>query len=62
MKPGALIATIVFALIAVAQMLRFLLQVEVTAGGVIIPLWPSLVASVLTAGIAILLWRENRPR
>lgn len=62
MKPGVLIAMIVFVLIAVAQMLRFAFQIEVIAGGRIIPLWPSLVASVVTTGIAILLWRENRPR
>ena len=59
MKPVARIVTIFLALVAVAQFLRLVLQVEVIAGGVRIPLWASAVACVVTGGLAILLWRES---
>jgi len=59
MKPVARIVTIFLALVAVAQFLRLVFQVEVVAGGVRIPLWASAVACVVTGGLAILLWRES---
>ena len=59
MKPIARLATIFLALVALAQFLRLVLQVEVLAGGVRIPLWASAVACVVTGGLAILLWRES---
>ncbi len=59
MKPVARIVTIFLALVAVAQFLRLVLQVEVLAGGVRIPLWASALACVVTSGLAILLWREG---
>jgi hypothetical protein len=62
MKPFTAIAILVFLLIAVAQLLRLLFRVEVTANGVSIPLWPSALAAALFGGLAYLLWRENRPR
>lgn len=60
MKPIARIATIFLALVALAQFLRLILRVEVIAGGVTIPLWFSTLASVVTGGLAALLWRESR--
>jgi len=60
MKPIARIVTIFLTLVAVAQFLRWVLQVQVVAGGVRIPLWASAVASVVTGGLAILLWRESK--
>jgi hypothetical protein len=59
MRPVAWIVTIFLTLVAIAQFLRFVLQVEVTAGGVRIPLWASAVACVVAGGLAILLWRES---
>ena len=59
MKPVARIVTLFLALVAVAQFLRLVLQVEVVAGGIRIPLWASAVACVVTGGLAILLWREG---
>ena len=55
MKPIARLATLFLALVAVAHFLRLVLQVEVTAGGVRIPLWVSAPACVVTGGLAILL-------
>ncbi len=60
MKPIARLTTIFLALVALAQFLRLVLQIEVVAGGVQIPLWASAVACVVTGGLAILLWRESK--
>jgi len=59
-KPVALVATIFLALVAVAHLVRLALRVEVIAGGMVVPMWMSVVASVFTGGLAILLWRESR--
>ena len=60
MTPVARLTTIFLALVAVVQFLRLVLQVEVTAGGVRIPLWAGAVTCVVTRGLAIRLWRESR--
>ncbi len=60
MKPVAWIVTLFLGLVALAQFLRLVFQVEVVAGGVRIPLWASAIACVVTGGLAILLWRESR--
>ena len=59
MTPVARIVTIFLTLVAVAQFLRLVFQVEVIAGGVRIPLWASALACVITGGLAILLWWEG---
>jgi len=59
MKPVARLTTLFLALVAVAQFLRLVLQIEVVAGGVRVPLWASALACVVTGGLAILLWREG---
>jgi hypothetical protein len=59
MKPAARIATIFLALVALAHLLRFVLQVQVTAGNVAIPLWVSLLSCVFTGGLSVMLWRES---
>lgn len=59
MKPVARIVTLFLALVVLAQFVRLVLQVEVMAGGVRIPLWASALACVVTGGLAILLWREG---
>jgi hypothetical protein len=59
MKPVARITVIFLALVALAHLLRLVLQVEVTAGGVSIPLWASALACLVTGGLSIMLSREN---
>ena len=59
-KPASLVAAILFWLIALAQLLRVLLRVEVTAGGVAIPLWVSIVAFIVLAALGVWLGRERR--
>ena len=59
-RPASGVAAILFWLIALAQLLRVLLRVEVTAGGVNIPLWISILAFIVLAALGIWLWRERR--
>jgi hypothetical protein len=59
-RPAPLVAAILFWLIALAQLLRVLFQVEVTAGGVNIPIWVSILAFIILGALGILLWRERR--
>ena len=58
-KPAALVAAIVFWLIALAQLLRLFFQVRVTAGSHDIPLWLSAVAFVVLGALGMWLWRER---
>ncbi len=60
MKPAALTATVLLALVALAQLLRLIFRVEVTAAGTAVPLWVSGVAFVVAGGVALMLWRESR--
>jgi hypothetical protein len=60
-KPFTTIALIVLAVIAVLQLLRFLLRWEVTLNGAVVPVWLSGVAFVVAGGLAVMVWRENRP-
>jgi len=60
MKPFTTLAVILFSLIAVLQLTRFIQGWEVTVNGLVVPVWVSGVAFVVLAGIAAMLWRESR--
>jgi len=60
MKPATTIAAILFLLIATAHLLRLIFHVPIIAGGITIPMWPSLVAFIIPALVAVMLWRENK--
>jgi membrane protein implicated in regulation of membrane protease activity len=60
MKPFTAITVVLLALIAVVQLLRFVLGWEVTVNGLIVPVWLSGIAFVITAGLSLMVWREAR--
>jgi hypothetical protein len=60
-KPFTTIAVIVLALIALLQLLRFLLRWEVTLNGAVVPVWLSGIAFVVAGALAVMVWRERRP-
>lgn len=60
MKPFTTIAVTVFSLIALLQLLRFVLGWEVMVNGLMMPVWASGIAFVIAAALAIMLWREAR--
>lgn len=60
MKPFTTIAVAIFALIAVAHLYRLIRGCEVVVGGTSIPIWASVVGLIVSAGLAVMLWRESR--
>ena len=60
MKPVSTIAAVLLALVAVVQLIRFILGWEIIVNGLMIPVWLSAVAFVVAGGLAIMLWREAR--
>ncbi len=60
MKPFTAVAAFVFALVAVLQLIRFLMEWEVTVNGMVVPVWASAVAFVVAAGLAAMLVLEAR--
>jgi len=60
MKPFTRIAVVLLWLIALAQLVRFIGRWEVTLNGAPVPLWLSGVVAALVAGLALMVWREQR--
>ena len=60
MKPATMISTLFLAVVAVGHVLRLVLGVEIRVGGILVPLWVSVIACILPAGLAVGLWREGR--
>lgn len=61
MKPFTALASALLALIALLQLLRFILAWPVSVNGVDIPTWVSALAFVVAGGLSVMLWRERRP-
>jgi hypothetical protein len=59
-KPFTTVAVAVFSLISLLQLLRVLLGWVVTVNGMTIPVWVSGIAFVIAAGLAAMIWHENR--
>jgi hypothetical protein len=62
MKPFTFLATVIFALAAGVQLARVFLAWPVSINGIMIPLWVSAILAAVAAGMAIMVWRENRER
>lgn len=60
MKPISTVAVAIFSLVALIQLLRVVLGWEVTVNGLVIPTWASIIACIVAATLALLLWRESR--
>jgi hypothetical protein len=60
MKPVTTIVAILLVAISIAHLLRLILQVDIVANGVNIPIWLSILGCIVPAGLAFMLWRENR--
>ena len=60
MKPFTTVAIVVFSLVALLQLLRLALGWDVTVSGIVIPSWASVIACVVAATLAFMLWRETR--
>lgn len=60
MKPVSTFAAVLLALVALLQLLRFILAWPVSVNGVAIPVWASGLAVVVFGGLSVMLWRERR--
>ncbi len=60
MKPVTTIVVILLMAISIAHLLRLILQVDIVANGVNIPIWLSILGCIVPAVLAFMLWRENR--
>ncbi len=60
MKPYTTAASVVFTLVAIAQLLRFALRWPVTIDGLDIPLWVSAVVCIIAGTLAVMIRREAR--
>jgi len=59
-KPFTLVAVALLSLVALLQLLRFLLGWEITINGITVPVWASAIAFIIAGGLAVLVWRETR--
>ena len=60
MKPFTTLAAFIFALMAAVHLYRLVRPFDVVVGGTPVPQWASLVALLVTAGLAVMLWRGAR--
>lgn len=60
MKPFTKIAIVVFSLVSILHFLRLIFGWEVIVSSFTVPVWFSAAGFVIAAGLAFLLWRENR--
>jgi|GEM_PF-1180058 len=60
MKPFTIVAALVFFIIAIAHLVRIILQVPIVVGSVTIPMWPSVVVFFLFLILVFKLFRECR--
>jgi hypothetical protein len=60
MKPFTLIAVVVFACVALLQLVRLIEAWPVSINGFAVPLWASAFIFVVATVLSVMLWRENR--
>lgn len=58
---GLRVASVIFGLVALGQLTRLLLQLEVIIAGRHVPLWPSAVVLLVAAGLCAWLWKLSVP-
>ena len=57
---GLRVASVVFGLMAIAQLARILIRPEVLVAGHSMPLWPSVLAFIILGGLSFWLWKLTR--
>jgi hypothetical protein len=57
---GLRVASIIFGLMALAQLVRLVIRPEVLVAGHPMPLWPSVLALVILGGLSIWMWKLAR--
>ncbi|MGH8509704.1 MAG: hypothetical protein ACREVH_13455 [Gammaproteobacteria bacterium] len=57
---GLRVASAVFGLMALAQLVRLVLRPDVLVAGYPMPLWPSALAFVILGGLSFWMWKLTR--
>lgn len=57
---GLRVASALFGLMAVAQLMRILIRPEVLVAGHPLPLWPSVLAFIILSGLSLWMWKLAR--
>jgi hypothetical protein len=57
---GLRVASVVFGLMAIAQLGRLVLRPEVLVAGYSMPLWPSVLAFLILGGLSLWMWKLAR--
>ncbi|MBN1380805.1 MAG: hypothetical protein JXA41_03920 [Deltaproteobacteria bacterium] len=57
-RPASLMAAVLFIFMAIGQLIRFIFGLSVFIGGIEIPVWPSGVAAMVLAVLAVWLLKE----
>ncbi len=58
---GLRVASVVFGLAALAQLVRFLIRLEVLVDGCAVPFWPSALAFIILGSLSFWLWKLTCP-
>jgi hypothetical protein len=56
------VASVVFGLLALAQLVRLVVRPEVLVGGYRMPLWPSVLAFIILGVLSVWMWKVGRRR
>jgi hypothetical protein len=59
---GLKVASIIFGLMCLAQLLRLVVRPEVLVAGHHVPLWPSGLAFIILGGLSLWLWKLSRTK
>jgi len=62
MKPSIIVISIFLLFIAILHVLRLVFQVRVIAGDYEVPMWMSIPAAIVTAGLSFWLLQDNKKR
>jgi hypothetical protein len=59
MKPFTTIAVGIFALVAATHLCRIVMGWEVVIAGTVVPMWVSVLGTIIPGALAYLLWHES---
>lgn len=59
---GLRVASVVFGLVCLAQLIRLVARGEILVAGHAMPLWLSAVAAVIAGGLSCWMWKLSRAR
>ncbi|MDD2769782.1 MAG: hypothetical protein PHT19_13690 [Methylococcus sp.] len=57
---GLRVASAIFALMSLAQFMRLVIRPEILVAGHQMPIWPSVLATVILGGLSFWLWNLSR--